>query len=127
MLTKKAEKTISDKTGDDSELAFSIKMKPEVINTIKEYNKNHTNDGGYINDSLTCYDATVNGETYKNIYCYSDLIDELVEKYGDAITATNRIENNETKRKNETDSSGYWTLWSGYVYNESVLGGPSWK
>ena len=137
LLTKKAEKTISeieeanetiyDKTGDDSELAFSIKMTPEVINTIKEYNKNHTNDGGYINDSLTCYDATVNGETYKNIYCYSDLIDELVEKYGDAITATNRIENNETKRKNETDSSGYWTLWSGYVYNESVLGGPSWK
>lgn len=137
LLTKKAEKTISeieevnemvyDKTGNDSELAFSIKMTPEVINTIKEYNKNHTNDGGYINDSLTCYDATIDGQTYKNIYCYSDLIDELVDKYGDAITATNRVENNETKRKNETESSGYWTLWSGYVYNESVLGGPSWK
>lgn len=137
LLTKKAEKTISeieevnemvyDKTGNDSELVFSIKMTPEVINTIKEYNKNHTNDGGYINDSLTCYDATIDGQTYKNIYCYSDLIDELVDKYGDAITATNRVENNETKRKNETESSGYWTLWSGYVYNESVLGGPSWK
>lgn len=137
LLNKKAEKTISeiedvnemvyDKTGDDSELAFSIKMTPDVINTIKEYNKKHTKDGGYINDSLTCYDATIDGKTYKNIYCYSDLIDELVDKYDDAITANNRLENNESKRKSETESSGYWTLWSGYVYNESVLGGPSWK
>lgn len=30
---------VYDKTGDDSELAFSIKMTPDVINTIKEYNK----------------------------------------------------------------------------------------
>ena len=137
LLNKKAEKTISeieevnemvyDKTGDDSELAFSIKMTPDVINTIKEYNKKHTKDGGYINDSLTCYDATIDGKTYQNIYCYSDLIDELVDKYDDAITANNRLENNESKRKSETGSSGYWTLWSGYVYNESVLGGPSWK
>lgn len=137
LLNKKAEKTITeiedvnemvyDKTGDDSELAFSIKMTPDVINTIKEYNKKHTKDGGYINDSLTCYDATIDGKIYKNIYCYSDLIDELVDKYDDAITANNRLENNESKRKSETESSGYWTLWSGYVYNESVLGGPSWK
>lgn len=137
LLNKKAEKTISeiedvnemvyDKTGDDSELAFSIKMTPDVINTIKEYNKKHTKDGGYINDSLTCYDATIDGKTYQNIYCYSDLIDELIDKYDDAITANNRLENNESKRKSETESSGYWTLWSGYVYNESVLGGPSWK
>lgn len=138
LLNKKAEKTISeieevnemvydDKTGDDSELAFSIKMTPDVINTIKEYNKKHTKDGGYINDSLTCYDATIDGKTYKNIYCYSDLIDELVGEYEEVIKAPNRLENNESKRKSETESSGYWTLWSGYVYNESVLGGPSWK
>ena len=138
LLNKKAEKTITeiedvnemvydDKTGDDSELAFSIKMTPDVINTIKEYNKKHTKDGGYINDSLTCYDATIDGKTYKNIYCYSDLIDELVGEYEEVIKAPNRLENNETKRKSETESSGYWTLWSGYVYNESVLGGPSWK
>lgn len=137
LLNKKAEKTITeiedvnemvyDKTGDDSELAFSIKMTPDVINTIKEYNKKHTKDGGYINDSLTCYDATIDGQTYKNIYCYSDLIDELVGEYEEVIKAPNRLENNESKRKSETESSGYWTLWSGYVYNESVLGGPSWK
>ena len=138
LLNKKAEKTITeiedvnemvydDKTGDDSELAFSIKMTPDVINTIKEYNKKHTKDGGYINDSLTCYDATIDGKTYKNIYCYSDLIDELVGEYEEVIKAPNRLENNESKRKSETESSGYWTLWSGYVYNESVLGGPSWK
>ena len=37
------ERAVYDKTGDDSELAFSIKMTPDVINTIKEYNKNAKN------------------------------------------------------------------------------------
>ena len=127
VLNEKAEKTIeeieeanetiydNDKTTDDSALAFSIKMTPEVVNTIKEYNKAHTKDGGYINDSLTCNDVTVNGTTYKNINCYSDFIDTLSEKYSDKIIAPNR----------HTDQ--YWTTWQGYVYNEDVIGGPSWK
>ena len=127
VLNEKAEKTIeeieaanetiydNDKTADDSALAFSIKMTPEVVNTIKEYNKAHTKDGGYINDSLTCNDVTVNGTTYKNINCYSDFIDTLSEKYSDKIIAPNR----------HTDQ--YWTTWQGYVYNEDVIGGPSWK
>lgn len=139
LLTQKANATINEieeknetiydttKDSDSSELAFSIKLTPDVINTIKEYNKAHEDNGGYINDSLTCYDATINGVTYENIYCYSDLIDDLMEKYDNVIEVNNRLENNDTKRKNETDSSGYWTLWNKYIYNEDVLGGPSWK
>lgn len=140
LLTQKADATITEieeknetiydntKEGEGSELAFSIKLTPDVIATIKKYNEEHIEDGGYINDSLTCYDATTkDGKTYENIYCYSDLIDELMEKYDNIIEVNNRIEKNDSKRKTETDSSGYWTLWDGYVYKEGVLGGPSWK
>ncbi len=127
IVSAKAEKTIeeiedanetiydNDKTTDGKGLAFSIKMTPEVVNTIKEYNKAHTKDGGYINDSLTCYPVNVNGVEYQNINCYSDFIDTLSEKYGDKIVAPNR----------HTDQ--YWTTWQGYVYNEDVIGGPSWR
>lgn len=128
IVSAKAEKTIeeiedanetiydNDKTTDGKGLAFSIKMTPEVVNTIKEYNKAHTKDGGYINDSLTCNDVEVNGTVYKNINCYSDFITELSNKYSDKIVAPNR-----------GNDSEYWTTWQGYVYNEDVIGGPSWR
>ncbi len=121
------------KTSDGSNaLAFSIKLTPSAINDIKEYNKSQTiengqiqkesNDyGGYVNDSLTCYDQGEN----KNIYCYSELIDYLVSNY-DVTGVDNRLAS-DNERKNSEDQNNYWTTWPGYVYNESVIGGPSWK
>ncbi len=154
LLNKKAETTIKEitennemiyndsKDSDNSALAFSIKMTPEVTKTIKEYNKEHGKDGGYINNSLTCYDAKVGNNTYKNIYCYSALIDKLVDKDAEII-ANNRLTKSEN-RENNTGSSGYWTLWEGFSKvnkdkdglpveideNNStykLIGGPSWK
>ena len=141
LLTKKASTTISeieeinemiydDKTTDGSTLGFSIKLTPEIINKITTYNKNNEDKGGYINNSLTCYDATIDGETYKNIYCYSELIDKLVTENSDNVTVLPSRVNDETRRANDTGNSGYWTLWSNYRIDktsESVIGGPSWK
>lgn len=141
LLTKKASMTISeieeinemiydDKTTDGSTLGFSIKLTPEIINKITAYNKDNEDNGGYINNSLTCYDATIDGETYKNIYCYSELIDKLVTENGDNVTVLPSRVNDETRRANDTGTSGYWTLWSNYRIDktsESVIGGPSWK
>ena len=110
------------KTSDGSNaLAFSIKLTPSAISKIKDYNKDHKGDGGYINDSLTCYDQGEN----KNIYCYSELIDDLVKDY-DVTGVDNRLAS-DNERKNSEDQNNYWTTWPGYVYNESVIGGPSWK
>lgn len=122
LIRQKAVKTITeieevnemvyDKTdGDDSKLAFSITLTPEMIRDIKKYNEQQQSNGGYMNDSLTCKDV---GD-YKNLNCYSDLIDELSDKYSDKIVAPKR----------GTDE--YWTLWDGYIYNENVIGGPSWR
>lgn len=141
LLTKKASTTISeieeinemiydDKTTDGSTLGFSIKLTPEIINKITAYNKDNEDNGGYINNSLTCYDATIDGETYKNIYCYSELIDKLVTENSDNVTVLPSRVNDETRRANDTGNSGYWTLWSNYRIDktsESVIGGPSWK
>ncbi len=141
LLTKKASMTISeieeinemiydDKTTDGSTLGFSIKLTPEIINKITAYNKDNEDNGGYINNSLTCYDATIDGETYKNIYCYSELIDKLVTENSDNVTVLPSRVNDEARRANDTGTSGYWTLWSNYRIDktsESVIGGPSWK
>ena len=122
LIRQKAVKTITeieevnemvyDKTdGDDSQLAFSITLTPEMIRDIKKYNEQQQSNGGYMNDSLTCKDVG----NYKNLNCYSDFIDELSDKYSDKIVAPKR------------GTEEYWTLWDGYIYNENVIGGPSWK
>lgn len=143
LLNKKADATIKEiedvnesiydpegKTSDGSSaLALSIKLTPKAIRELKNYNKKHSSDGGYINDSLTCYDAEVNGKTYKNIYCYSEVIDDLVKNYEVTIPDGKRLDS-QTARAASQNQNGYWELWSDkheFIYSESVIGGPSWK
>lgn len=143
LLNKKADATIKEieevnesiydpegKTSDGSSaLALSIKLTPQAIRELKNYNEKHSSDGGYINDSLTCYDAEVNGKTYKNIYCYSEVIDELVKNYEVTIPDGKRLDS-ATARAASQNQNGYWELWSDkheFIYSESVIGGPSWK
>lgn len=160
LLNNKASKTISeiketnemiyqdDKTSEDSSLAFSVKMTPEVTREILKWNEAAKGKGGYLDSSLTCYDAKIDGQTYKNIYCYSKNIDTLVEKFSDEVTVNKRPKT-DAERKNYTkykeSDKGYWTLWDGFLTlnkNEvgsavksdadtgetyQVLGGPSWK
>lgn len=143
LLNKKADATIKEieevnesiydpegKTSDGSSaLALSIKLTPQAIRELKNYNEKHSSDGGYINDSLTCYDAEVNGKTYKNIYCYSEVIDDLVKNYEVTIPDGKRLDST-TARAASQNQNGYWELWSDkheFIYSESVIGGPSWK
>ncbi len=103
---------VYDKTdNDDSQLAFSITLTPEMIRDIKKYNEQQQSNGGYMNDSLTCEKV---GE-YGYLNCYSDFIGDLIDKYSDKIVAP--------KRK----TSEYWVLWPNYNYDENIIGGPSWK
>ena len=68
------------------------------------------------------------------MYCYSELIDDLVEyatsnKDVSIKVLPSRI-NDEARRASESGNSGYWTLWSNYSIDktsESVIGGPAWK
>ena len=148
LLSKKASATIAEiekynetiynnveaKIGTSEGLAFSIKLTPEVTRMITSYNEEQLEYGGYANDSITCYDAKIGGVTYKNIYCFSDFIDTLIEKGAEIVVpntrvpATSRSDNNNAANNGSINS--YWTLWSDYsVYadNDTVIGGPAWK
>lgn len=137
----------------DEKYAMEVTLDSKMISKIREYNKNHKKDG-YLNNSLKCYDYknNVDNETYKNVYCYSTFIDELLYdgnlKNNIKITKNRVIgaNANEThqKRKVETQSSGYWTTWSEATsstwkitterelyfkskYGTNINIGPSWK
>ena len=124
--------TIYDDTNrdsDDSKLEFSIEMTPEIIENIRQYNKEKDGVGGYNDASLVCYDyEDENGTVHKNVFCYSTFIDNVIEKYGSNVYYK-ASRGTASDRSNESVvNSGYWTPWSEYgKYGESVIGGPSWK
>ena len=109
-------------------------MNADIINYLKDYNDEVEDYGGYANDSLTCYSATIDGKEYKNIFCFSEVIDYLVDNYDEQITVNNRTpEGSRSDSDNSANSNNYWTLWD---WTEparddngqyTVIGGPSWK
>ncbi len=146
-----------DTLNSDAEFAMHIKLDTKLINKIRTYNDKYENNGGYANNTLKCYDHvnSNDGKTYSNIYCYSTFIDELlcdsntkdnIKIIGDRRKIADNCDEEDTDRlrKNETQTSGYWTTWSEantnkwkittekgiayYKQNYSEIGiGPSWK
>lgn len=120
---------------------MKVKLDSAMINKIK--NRDEKN---YLTNTLKCYDYTENGKTYKNIFCYSTFIDELVSdsKNKDKISFSTERPFSEASRKDSQNSS-YWTTWTkalenrkweittskGLSYLETKYGeigiGPSWK
>ena len=151
LISQKAEQTINEiesanetiysstKYTDENGLAFSINLTPRIISYLKEYNALHDGggddegDGGYANDSLTCEDAQFGETTVKNLYCYSEVIDYLLEnkEYRKQIP---NVDEFESKRN---DVNSYWTTfpnWEQIVGDKLtdagqnyVIGGPAWK
>jgi len=140
-----------DYQASGEEFAMEVTLDSKMISKIKEYNKNHK---GYLNNSLSCYDYknSIDNKTYKNVYCYSTFIDELlydndlkdnIKISKDRVIGTNPNDTHDL-RKQKTQDSGYWTTWSeatsnswritterelyfksNYGTNNNV--GPSWK
>lgn len=145
LISQKAEQTINEiteqndliysstKYSDENGLAFSINLTPSIISYLKEYNAEHEGDGGYANDSLTCQGATFGEINVENLYCYSEVISELVnnEKYNYNVPDLKTFTD---KRSNVSE---YWTTfpnWEQTVGDELtdagqpyVIGGPAWK
>ena len=151
LISQKAEQTINEiesanetiysstKYTDENGLAFSINLTPSIISYLKEYNALHDGggddkgDGGYANDSLTCEDAQFGETTVKNLYCYSEVIDYLLEdeEYRKQIPNVDEFE------EKRSDVNSYWTTfpnWEQIVGDKLtdagqnyVIGGPAWK
>ena len=99
------------------------------MSKIRNYNESQKDKGGYANNTLNCYDHKgIDNKIYKNIYCYSEFIDELlfdrdsndnIKIVGNRISATGSYGSfeeyqkaNNDLRKVNTQSSGYWTTWT---------------
>lgn len=113
----------SNKSSSNAELAASFKLTPNVTKWLQEQNKiiDKEESGGYANNSLISYDY--NGFT--NIVSYSRILDEMIDKFGSDVYIKNRPSISE--RESNPNKNNYWTFWNGYVYNESVIGGPAWR
>ncbi len=138
-ITDKATETITqigeagetiygEKDADSSALNFSIEMTPGITDYLRNYNREHIDDGGYGNESLKCYHEMEDDKVkYQYIYCFSEVIDELTEKYGNKVTISDKRVVGEDSRKANANSKNYWELWDEKVYSENAIGGPAWR
>jgi len=132
----------------DEEFAMKVTLDSKMISKIRAYNKSQEDKGGYLNNTLECYNHENNGTTYNNIYCYSTFLDDLLTdddtKDNIKITSGKTRYLSKEDRENQTQWSGYWTTWSesdltkwtvttehglSYYKNkyEEIGIGPAWK
>ena len=119
LVAQKAQNTITEiearanvnvESGENKNLqdyTFKVKLTPNMVTWVKNYNKQNESNGSYNNDTLSCYDYTLTeynektceqaGYTWENnsckmtnIFCYSTFIDELIENFPDEVDAKNR-------------------------------------
>ena len=97
---------------DNRNVSVTVKLDTNVISKIKKYNKNAEKNGGYYNDSLTCYDYKgEDGNTYSNLFCYSDFIDHIFSGENSSKLKVN----GGTRPVNDIDRGNpgtYWSTWS---------------
>ena len=152
---------------DIPDYVLHVVMTPDMVTWIKEYNNEQQSQGAYSNKSLTCYnydldditdEKTCKGKGYiwqegtsgqggkcimSNVFCYSNFIDELEEKFPNQFDAPHRTEAKNNASSNFETYSGllnhgtsiitndYWTI---YKYDTLDINGdgvpdigPSWK
>ena len=118
-----------DYNSTDGEFAMKVTLDSKTISWIRSYNDDQKSKGGYLSNSLKCYDYNHEGTTYQNVFCYSTFIDKLINETGgpNAKGGSEKVKiaggtrySKESDRKNKTADSGYWTTWSKATYN------PAW-
>ena len=97
--------TSSSGSGD---FAMQVDMDMRTMSWIRDYNRSHN---GYLDSELDCYDLEYNGKTYKNIYCYSKFIDDIL---GSEVSGNIKIVGGErpTEALRKTNSGNYFTNWT---------------
>ncbi len=104
-------------TGKD--FAMKIVLDNNAKKIIRNYNNEMKSEGGYANNSLKCYDYIDGKTTYKNVFCYSELIDRLVgDSKVDIEFSTKRPLTDDERKGTLTQESGYFTPWD---WGESTI------
>ncbi len=99
---------------DNQDFALEATMDPKTINWIQNYNESA--DGGYLNNTLECYDLELGEKVYKNVYCYSTFIDEMIKNdVGNIKIAGSERPMDENARREH--SNGYFISWNEENFN----------
>lgn len=88
-------------------IAVVVRLDGSLISKIKDYNKKAEKNGGYFNESLTCYDYEENGEVYGKIFCYSKFLDNVVQDKMQVIGGERP-----SPTSNRKLPGTYWTTWT---------------
>lgn len=134
-----------EKSGEQAEQTpiLTIDMTPELAQELRKYNKNKS----YSNATMECYDIVKDSKTYKNLACYSTVLDDLKSKYSNQVNFINTRTDTNKRNTQTISNSGYWTLFTsanqikagtnykGKYYTTTTfdfddsnhIGGPSWK
>jgi len=132
-VNEKAKETVTaiEEKGNkayDEKPILSLTINPSTARSIKKYNEENENNGGYSNKTMSCYKLGA----FENVACYSTFIDDLLDdKYGkNIINNDSKISNSSyrtgTDVKNATSKDGYFKMWSGSISEKSMVG-PAWK
>ena len=142
MISLKAKKTVEEikengekiydvdfNATNNTDFAMKIEIDSKMIAAIRAYSQSLGNVSSQnYSDTLDCYDYKKNGNTYENIFCYSKLIDTLL----DNSELNNKIKFSvprptKEQRNNSAYVDRYWTVWTEYNIVGNSVGGPSWK
>ena len=114
--------TVYDTESDSNDSkVLKVKLTQSMINSIKDYNKDKEDDGGFGDNSLECYPYTDSTGTYESIFCYSEFLDKYSKEYSDNFKFyKNRLSKGNAREKTKNQCSGkncYWTTWNEALNN----------
>ncbi len=129
LIAEKAKTTIDEIQGKgdtifDETPVFSVTITPQIARSIKNYNSQVENAGGYGNSTLNCYKL---GE-YNRGACFSNFLTDLMAgEYGN-VNASGSITDSSYRAVGDVSGvSGYFTMWDKYTPAVNGAVGPSWK
>lgn len=98
----------------DTTPILSLTINPSVSRSIKNYNKDNENNGGYSNETVKCQNVSA-GE---RLACYSDFISKLIAgEFGDAQVKLGAERNN---------PESYFQFWTSGI-SEAGMIGPAYR
>lgn len=103
----------------DEQPILSLTIDPSTASEIKKYNKNHLDDGGYSNKTVSC--EAKGG--YEEVVCFSEFVDDILNgEYGNIVNDNSLIADDSYR----SASSDYFKLWENTIAEDRMIG-PAWK
>jgi len=114
----------------DEKPILSLTISPSTASSIKEYNREYDDSGGYSNNTLKCFKLG----SFNRGACYSSFIDDLLnEQYGKNVVSDkskiadeNYRTGTDVSENHANSNNSYFRIWTWNLSNKEMIG-PAWK